>query len=162
MRALDLATLRANGEAFLEEVSREYHQAHAGLKADAQLQSIYERHRQAYGDEAFEFCRDLYQCAKEGSTERRSARMLLDWLIESRAGRALAPLEEREIAWEASGVVRVPDGRAEPYERAAITIANTRETAARLPGSEPPGRSGRRPGRPIGRPTATPSHLPRT
>ncbi len=131
MRLGGLEDLRRRGEAFLEDVSREYHQAHAGLKEGADLQPIYARHRDAYGDEAFEFARDLYRSSADGSSDRRSARMLLEWLIESRVGRELAPLEEREIAWEGSAVIRLSDGGAEPYERAAITIANTRDAAAR-------------------------------
>lgn len=129
MTALD--ALRARGEAFLEEVSVEYHAAHAGLKSGAELQPIYERHRDAYGDQAFAMVRELFAAEPEGTETHRSARSLLDWLVESRAGRELAPLEEREIAWEGSAVIALPDGTREPFQRAAITIANTRDAAAR-------------------------------
>jgi hypothetical protein len=126
-----LDTLRDRGEAFLEEVSREYLAVHAGFKADAQLQPIYERHREAYGDAAYEFTLDGFKGSPAGSVHRRSARMLLEWLVESRAGRELAPLEERELAWEGSAVIHLPDGSAEPYQRASITIANTRDVRER-------------------------------
>ena len=46
--------LRKGGEAFLEEVSEEYHAAHAGLKTAAVLQPIYEKHRDSYGDDAID------------------------------------------------------------------------------------------------------------
>ena len=126
-----LDDVRSRGEAFLREVSREYYSSHAGLKASADLQPIYERHRAAYGDESFELALDLLKGAKPGTEEYRSGRMLVEWLIESRVGRALAPLEEREIAWEQSAIVRLADGSGEPYRRASITIANTRDAHER-------------------------------
>jgi hypothetical protein len=127
--ALDL--LRTRGEAFLRDVSREYYSSHAGLKASAELQPIYERHRAAFGDESLELAMALLTSSKPGSEEHRSGRMLVEWQIESRVGRELAPLEEREIAWEGEAVVRLADGGAEPYRRASITIANTRDARER-------------------------------
>jgi len=130
-----LDALRARGERFLEEVSAEYHAAHAGLKKGAALQPIYERHREAYGDEAFGLALDLFRANAPSngavSETYRSARLLLDWLVESRAGRELAPLEEREIAWEGSAIITLPDGTEEPFQRAAITLGNTRDAKAR-------------------------------
>ena len=119
--------LRARGEAFLEEVSAEYHAAHSGLKAEAVLQPIYERHREAFGDEAFADVVKQFRWEKDV----RSPRALLDWLVESRVGRELAPLEEREIAWEGAAVVRLADGTEEPYQRVPITLGNTRDMRAR-------------------------------
>ncbi|MBI3566712.1 MAG: hypothetical protein HY084_00730 [Gemmatimonadetes bacterium] len=127
----DLAGLRARGEAFLVEVSAEYHAAHAGLKAGASLQPIYERHRRAYGDDAWQDALDRLARAARGSEDERSARMLADWLLESRVGRELAPLEEREFAWESAAVIRGNEGYEEPYQRAAITITNTRDAGER-------------------------------
>ena len=123
--------LRTRAEAFLEDVSREYHAAHAGHKSGADLQPIYERHKDAFGDEAWADAVAQWREATPGSEEHRSARMIVDWLLESRVGRAMAPLEEKEFAWEAAAVVRLPDGTEEPYSRVAITIANTRDTDAR-------------------------------
>ena len=66
-----LDALRRRGEAFLEEVSAEYHAAHAGLKEGAALQPIYEKHRDAYGDEAFAMALDLFKSgAGSGSDEK--------------------------------------------------------------------------------------------
>ena len=126
-----LAALRARGEAFLEDVSREYHAAHAGLKTTAELQPIYEKHREAFGEQALALATGLFQGAATGSGDERSARMLLDWLIESRVGRELAPLEEREIAWEGSAMIPLSDGSFEPYQRASITMSNTRDAGER-------------------------------
>jgi hypothetical protein len=126
-----LDALRARGEAFLQDVSREYYSSHAGLKPAAELQPIYERHREAFGDESLDLALNLLKEAAPGSEEHRSGRMLVEWLLESRIGRALAPLEEREIAWERDAVIALPDGGGEPYRRASITIANTRDAKER-------------------------------
>lgn len=126
-----LDALRERGEAFLVELSREYYEAHAGLKGEAQLQPIFARHARAFDDEALAQVQERFRDAPPGGEAHRSARMLLDWLVESRCGRELAALEEREIAWEASAVIRGNDGAEEPYQRASITIANTRDKKER-------------------------------
>lgn len=126
-----LDTLRERGEAFLVELSREYYEAHAGLKNEAQLQPIFAKHARAFDDEALAQVQEHFRDAPLESEAHRSARMLLDWLVESRCGRELAELEEREIAWEGSAVIRGNDGAEEPYQRAAITIANTRDKKER-------------------------------
>jgi hypothetical protein len=126
-----LDALRARGEAFLTDVSREYYSSHAGLKPVAELQPIYERHREAFGEESFELALALLKNAAPGSDDHRSGRMLVEWQIESRVGRELAPLEEREIAWEGEAIVPLANGGGEPYRRASITIANTRDAKER-------------------------------
>ena len=126
-----LALLRQRGEAFLEAISAEYHAAYAGLKAAPQIQPIYAVHAGAYGDEAFAQALELLHGSAEGSEDRRSARLLVDWLLESRVGRELAALDEREIAWENAAVVSLPDGAQEPYQRVPITLGNTRDAKAR-------------------------------
>ena len=129
MDTAPLDRLRGRGEPFLEEISAEYHAAYAGHKAAADLQPIYARHREAFDDEAFAVALELFR--DPDAPTHRSARLLLDWLLESRIGRDLAPVEEREIAWENAAMVRLPDGNAEPYQRVPITLANTREAGAR-------------------------------
>jgi len=126
-----LDALRERGEAFLVELSREYYEAHSGRKEGAQLQPIYARHEAAYGDDAMYEVLERFKSAPVGGDAHRSARLLLDWLVESRCGRELAPLEEREIAWEGAAIIRGNAGAEEPYQRAAITIANTRDKAER-------------------------------
>ena len=106
-----LDALRSKGEAFLRDVSREYYSSHAGLKPAAELQPIYERHREAYGDESLELALGLLRDSPAGSEEHRSGRMLVEWLLESRVGRELAPLEEREIAWEGAAMIRLAGRR---------------------------------------------------
>jgi hypothetical protein len=128
---MPLDDIRARAETFLEDVSREYHAAHAGLKAGADLQPIYTRHAAAYGDAVMADVRTAYDRARPGTDAHRSARLLLDWLIGSRVGRELAPIEEREIGWEAAAKIPLPDGSAEPYQRASITMANISDATER-------------------------------
>jgi len=129
LSAIDL--LRWRGEAFLQEVSAEYHAAHAGHASEAALQPIYAHHAAAFDDEALRTAVALWRLAVQGRDDFRSARCLVDWLVESRVGRVLAPIEEQEIAWESQATIVVADGIEEPYQRAAITIANTGDVTAR-------------------------------
>lgn len=137
-----LHTLRTRGEAFLEAISAEYHAAYAGLKAEPAIQPIYAKHAKAYDDEAFAQALELFKSTEgQGSADaigetgaaatQRSSRLLLDWLIESRVGRELAALDEREMAWENSAIIRLADGTEEPYQRLPITLGNTRDAKVR-------------------------------
>jgi hypothetical protein len=121
---LSIETLREGGEAFMQEISREYYLAHSGNKATAELQPIYARHASVLGEDAFHLTLEAFRGASEGSEEQRSARLLLEWQAESQSSRQLATLDEREIAWESSAVVRVGDGRALQFEVLPIEIAN--------------------------------------
>jgi hypothetical protein len=126
--------LRARGEAFLEAISTEYHEAYAGLKPAPALQPVYAAHEAAYGDEAFAQAKEMFvDAAKPGGdgAALRSSRLILDWLLDSRVGRELAALEEREIAWEGASTVKLPDGSVEPYQRVPITLGNTRDAKVR-------------------------------
>ena len=130
--ALTLENLRRDGERLMEALSREFYLAHAGHKPTAELQPIYDRFAAILGPEALELAREAYEGSADGSEERRSARLLLDWQVESRASRELAAHDEREIAWESSAMVRLADGREMPYQRTAIEIANAADRAERL------------------------------
>ena len=92
----------------MEELSREYYEAHAGLKPTAELQPIYDATRAVLGADALELAREAFVGSAAGSEEHRAARLLLDWqrgVAEQRA--QLAALDEREIAWERDAVVRL-------------------------------------------------------
>lgn len=132
MSHLDLQRLRAEGQAFMEEISRESYLAYAGLKKTAELQPIYKKYDRALGTEAFELTLDGFRSASDGTEEKRSAQLLLEWEIEAQAAKPLAALDEREIEWENSAVIRSPDGRVIQYQAAPIEIANTRDRATRL------------------------------
>jgi hypothetical protein len=92
---------------------------------------VYEKHAAILGRDAFELTREAFFASAEGSEERRSARLLLDWQAEAQSSRELAPQDEREIAWEADAVVRVPDGRVIQYQRTAIELGNSTDRAER-------------------------------
>ena len=132
MTALSLERLRRGGGELMEELSREYYRAQAGLQSSAELAPIYARHADVLSDDSLQMMRELFRDAPAGSEELRSARILLDWQAEGLVSRTLAPLDEREIAWEGSAVVNVADGRAIPFQRIAIEIANTSDRAERL------------------------------
>jgi hypothetical protein len=129
---LDLQRLRAEGQAFMETISRESYLAYAGLKKTAELQPIYEKYGDILGEEALDLTLDAFRSAAENTDERRSAQALLEWEIETQAAKPLAALDEREIEWENTAVIHSPDGRVIPYQAAPIEIANTSDRALRL------------------------------
>ena len=116
----------------MEEISREYYLAGAGLKPTAELQPIYQRHKSVASAETLGLVRDRLRQAKPGTEEHRQSRMLLEWLAELQSSRELAPIEEREIAWEGSTIVSLPDGRQVEYQQAAIEMARGRDRRERL------------------------------
>lgn len=130
-QGMSLDRLRREGEEFMITLSREYYEAYSGLKADAQIQPIYQKHAALFSDDAFEVAREAFVGSARESDERRSARLLLDWQVESRSARALAELDEREIAWENDAVVRVSDGRNIAYQRTSIELGNSTDRAER-------------------------------
>lgn len=127
-----LDALRRRGEALTEALSREYYEAHAGLKGEAELQPIYARYADVLSDESFDAVLASFRDAAPDGEARRAARALLEWQAEARVSRTLAPLEEREIAWEGAAMATLADGRRVPYERLAIDIANTADRGERL------------------------------
>ena len=129
--AMSLDRLRRRGQSFMEELSREYYLANAGLKRGAELRPIYERHAELFGDEALAMTLEQFRDAPPESEERRGSRLLLEWLVDARASSALAEHEERELAWEATAVLTLDDGRSVPYQRASIEIANAHERGER-------------------------------
>jgi hypothetical protein len=128
---MSIERLRTEGEEFMIALSREYYESYSGLKSEAQIQPIYDRHRALFSEDALEVAREAFIGSPEGSEERRSARLLLDWQVESRSARELAALEEREIAWEGEAIVRVEDGREIPYQRTSIELGNSTDRAER-------------------------------
>jgi hypothetical protein len=129
--SLSVERLRREGEQFMEELSREYYDAHSGLKASADLQPVYEKYRAILGPDALAVAREFFEASAEGSEEHRSARLLLDWQVESQSSRELAALDEREIAWEGDAVVTTADGRRIPYQRVGIEQGNSTDRIER-------------------------------
>ena len=132
MTALTLGRLRADGQAFTEEISRESYLAHSGHKPVAEFTPIYNRYGHVLGKHALDLTLDLFRNSVKGTEEHRSAALLLEWQLESQASRSLAALDEREIAWESSAHIETPDGTQVQYQAAAIAIANERNREKRL------------------------------
>ena len=116
----------------MEAISREGYLALAGHKKTAEYQPIYQKYARILGTDALELMLEAFRSATEGSDDKRSAQWLLEWEIESQASKPLAALDEREIAWENSAVIRSPDGRVIQYQAAPIEIANTKDRKLRL------------------------------
>ena len=131
MSALSIERLRAEGEAFNTEISREYYLALSGNKPNAELQPIYARHAEIMSKDALELTIEAFKAAPEGSEERRAARNLVDWEVDAQASRELAALDERQIAWEAHAVVQLADGQQVPFEKASIEMANSTDRVRR-------------------------------
>ena len=129
---VSLDRLRRDGQAFSEEISREYYLAAAGLKPTAELQPIYAKYAAIMSADALAMTLEAFRGATPGSEEHRQTRILLEWLASLQSSRELAPLEEREIAWEASAMVRLPDGSSVQFERVPIEVANSADRAHRL------------------------------
>ena len=123
--SLSVDRLRREGEAFTEELSREYYLASSGQKATAELQPIYAKYAAILGPDALAMVLELFRGAPADSEEFRGTRILTDMLVEAQSARELAALDEREIAWEGSAIVRLADGRGIEYQRVAIDLANT-------------------------------------
>jgi hypothetical protein len=129
--SMSVERLRSEGEQFMQELSREFYESLSGLKSEAQLQRVYEQHRAIFSADALDVAREMFEGSAEGSAARRSARILLDWQVESRSGRELASLDEREIEWESDTIIRLADGREIPFQRVAIDIGNSTDRAER-------------------------------
>lgn len=131
MSGLTLDRLRKDGERFNEELSREIFLAHAGLKPAAELERIYDRFAHVTGTEALQLALEAFRGTTPGSEDHRSARILLEWQVDTNVSRATVELDEREIAWESAAVLELEGGRSLPYQRASIELANTADGAER-------------------------------
>jgi hypothetical protein len=129
---LSIDRLRRDGQAMMEEMSRETYLAHAGLKPTLELQPIYAKHAGVIGPDAFHRAAESFRQSEPESEERRSARVILEWQLEAQAARELAAVEEREVAWENGAMLRLPDGRELQYHAAPIEIANSTIRAERI------------------------------
>jgi hypothetical protein len=129
---LSIERLRRDGQTFMEELTREFYLSTAGLKPTAELQPIYQRHSQIISPDSLALMLESFRGATPGSEEHRQARMLLEWQVDSVASRELATLDERELAWEASAMVTLPDGERMQFERTPIEMANSTDRDWRL------------------------------
>ena len=127
-----LEQLRADGQSFMEEISREYYVAMSGLKPQAELQPIYEKYSAILDPDALAAAAESFRSSTAGTPDHARARALLEWLAGMQSSRELAPLEERQMAWEAAAMIPLADGSKVQYERAPIEMANAGDRAHRL------------------------------
>ena len=127
----------------MEEISREYYLAHAGHKATAELQPIYEAYESILGAGRAGARRcEAFRAAPTDSEEQAigaAAARLAGRVAERRE--PLAELDEREIAWENSAVIRSPDGRVDPVPGARRSRSRTPRDRASALALEPRARS---------------------
>jgi hypothetical protein len=116
---VNLQALETQGELLHQDLGREYYLTGAGLKPEAAFEAIYRRYPALLSDEAL-------ACARESGTPS-----LLEWLVGLRVGRAIATLEERQLAWEQHATARV-NGRDVPYLRVPIELVNLDDRKARI------------------------------
>jgi hypothetical protein len=113
-----LETLLEQGEAMLQELGLEYYLTGAGMKGDPEFQTIYQKHSVLVSDGALEAAR------ASGSDA------LVEWAVETRVGRLVAPFEERQLVWEQDATVDV-DGTSLPYLRVPIELSNSADRTYR-------------------------------
>jgi hypothetical protein len=111
--------LIARGETMHQELGKEWYLTGAGLKDQPEFQAIYHKYRDLSSDEALSVARS------SGSLE------MLEWILDLRIGRRTAELDERQIAWEQSTVLRAQE-RDVPYLRAPIEMANSADRPFRM------------------------------
>ena len=132
MTAPPLDSIRKGGESLLQSLSREHYLAGAGLKAAPDLQPIYQRHQRVVSEDSLGAALEIVRSTPAADPAHRSARAIAEWLADEQASRVLAPLDERESAWEATASVTLPDGRSVPYEQVPIDISNSTDRAERM------------------------------
>ena len=116
---MTLAQLVRLGEAMHQELGREYYLTGAGLKREATFQTIYDKYAALLTDDAL------------AAAYTAASAPLLEWIVGVRSGRLVAPLEERQPAWEQTAGAQV-DGRSIPYLRVPIELSNEPDRALRL------------------------------
>ena len=119
--AWDLDEYRQDGEAFLEELHREYYLQGAGHKAELVLEPIYERYGWLFERAAVERIGEARRAAP--AEEGTRLRYLHQFALDGHLGDATRELESRIAALEASLEVRAV-GQSMPYRTAAVVQAN--------------------------------------
>lgn len=109
---------RAEAEAFVSALDREYYRHFAGLQDEFEIEAIYERHAGLFSREAVEELRS--------NGNRELLRFAAEGYIEQAVKRESAELARVEAALE----IEV-DGEAQPYRQAAVLQANERDPARR-------------------------------
>jgi len=142
---MDLDAYRRTADRFITELMREYYRHYAGLKDSFEIEAIYAAHEGLFTRDAVQALRELDARITEDGDERRRARMLLDFAVESYVGAATKAVEEELAGAEAALTIEVGDERigfregpvvqaseADPGRRAEIERALLTATDERL------------------------------
>ncbi|MDX6669299.1 MAG: hypothetical protein QOK04_2679, partial [Solirubrobacteraceae bacterium] len=119
---MNLDDYRERAETFVAEISREYYNHFAGLKADLEIESIYERHSSLFMRAAVEDLRALAQAAPAGDEARR-LRALLDFCVEGHLGEATKSADAELARREAEVRIEV-DGESIGFRESDMAQAN--------------------------------------
>ena len=115
---MDVDGYRAEAEAFLTAIDREYYLHFAGRKDDFEIEAIYARHARLFSREAVDGLRDA------------GSRALLRFAAEGYVEQAVKELAAEFARVEASLELSV-DGETYPYRQAAVVQANEPDPARR-------------------------------
>jgi hypothetical protein len=119
---VNLDDYRERAETFVAEISREYYNHFAGLKADLEIESIYERHSSLFMRAAVEDLHALAQAAPAGDEARR-LRALLDFCVEGHLGEATKSADAELARREAEVRIEV-DGESIGFRESDMAQAN--------------------------------------
>lgn len=125
---LDVAEIRARGESFEARRRELWLDAGAGFEARPAFDDLYDAHPFLADPDTL----SVVERGLAGASEDEEARMrcLLEWLADRRVDRALAPLHDEYLAWEASSTVEV-DGRELPFRQLSREIKSCGERERR-------------------------------
>lgn len=117
--SLDVAEIRARGESFEARRRELWLDVGAGFEARPAFDDLYEAHPFLADPDTLA----VVERGLAGASEDEEGRMrcLLEWLADRRVDRALAPLHDEYLAWEASTTVEV-EGRELPFRQLSREI----------------------------------------
>jgi len=130
---MELHSYRAEAEAFIAELSREYYEHYAGLEDDFAIEPIYERHAGLFSREAVDELRELAERDGGSADDRRRLRTLLEFGVDGHLGLATKSIDA-ELARTEAGLTLDVDGESLGYRESAVVQANEpdRDRRARI------------------------------
>jgi len=128
---MDLEAYRAQAEAFVSALTREYYLHYAGHKEDYEIESIYARHAELFTAAAVGRLRERAGAAEPGSDEARRLRILVDFAVEGYVGLATGSLEA-QVARREAGLEIELVGERLGFREAVVAQANEPAAERRL------------------------------
>ncbi len=127
---LDLDAYRADAEAFIGAIDREYYLHLAGHKEELEIEPIYERHGNLFEAGVVSEIRDAFGAAPAGSEAARRLRYLLAFALDGCLGQATRVEAEEAARLEASLEVETESGPV-GYRRVQLEQANAEDAGRR-------------------------------